>query len=460
MVMNKEKKDGVWGDFFQSGFSSEIYERLSAGAVLGANAFMAGVISGQIVIDDGVTPQSFNHELDQWVLANDVLLTELVRDIQSHIYSVVGFSLPAHDERQIMFKDAAEGLRFYQMEKPEGYKATFVIPMFAHDIGRLLEGRFYDPLQNPHEKWTPHSKFSFLMLNAILDQPKYQSMPKALKDHYLYAVLAHSGDNGNSYMSRAVQTCDRMQLIGAEGFYRALSYGTCLMEADIRYPDDPSFEHTLPNMFDHRSVLSILEYCARNMRENIGEVHESWQRRIAIENVVLLKAACEGNIELSRRMFAPELGVDCAFGPKKGMIDQYILSEAHRLYLARNNIPEIKWSPFEVASAAIHAIEMPIGAAKLSDEMKRSIHRAVGEMSAMERKSLFLMMSMADVFRAEQDEIDRDVCLKSENDPNAYICAIATVARKYTYPALAVDVKVSSNFASVTSNPLCSYSPI
>ncbi|OFW87495.1 MAG: hypothetical protein A3J37_07170 [Alphaproteobacteria bacterium RIFCSPHIGHO2_12_FULL_45_9] len=429
--MNKEKKYGVWDDFFQSEFSPENYKIFSDAAISRAQIFMSSVQSGLVQIDDGLTTQSFNPELDQWVSENDDLLTELVRDIQSHIRSVVEFSLPAHDERQIMFKDAAEGLRFYQMEKPQGYKATFVIPMFAHDIGRLLEGRLYAPLNNPHDQWTPHSKFSFLMLQKILEQPQYQKIPKALKDHYLYAVLAHSGDNGVSYMSRAVQTCDRMQLIGAEGFYRALSYGTCLMDADIKYPEDPHYKYTLPNMFEHQSVLSILEYCSRNMRQNIGTVHASWQHRIAVENVVLLKAACEGNDELTNRLFAPECDIDCAFGPQKGRIDATVLHDADLLY-ACSKVPEVKWSPYEVASVAVRAIEMPMGAAKLSDSMKKSIHRAVGDMSDVERKSLFLMMSLADQFRAEQDEIDQGVSLLCEADQNGYVRTIAKAIRGYT----------------------------
>ncbi len=456
--MNKENKQGVWGDLFQNDFCRENYERLSLVAIQRAQNFMQNITSGSIKIKDDLTPQSSSPELDQWVLENDEILSELVLDIQTHILSVVGFSLPAHDERQILFKDAAEGLRFYQMERPQGYKATFVIPMFAHDIGRLLEGHFYDPVNNPHENWTPHSTFSFLMLEKILEQPQYKTIPQGLKDHFLYAVLAHSGDNGHSYMSRAVQTCDRMQLIGAEGFYRALSYGTCLMNADIKYPEDPSYQYNLPNMFDHKSVLSILEYCSRNMRENIGSGHESWQRRIAVENIVLLKAACEGNEDLERKMFAPERDTDCAFGHQKRKINAGILKEADHLYRLRQDIPEIRWSPFEVSSAAIQAIELPLGAARLSDDMKSSIRGAVAGLSDIERQSLFRMMVIADQFRAEQDGIDRDVCLKSEADPQRYIRAIAMAARKYTNPTPIAELSVAPIQADFPSFPFDTFS--
>lgn len=447
--MDIKNKYGVWSDFFASGYSDNNYRMLRRLTDDISLDFMRGIEQGKIKVDDGLTCHSSAPELDRWVAENDFLLAQLVRDIQSHILSVVDFALPAHDERQILFKDAAEGLRFYQMEQPQGYKSTFVIPMFSHDIGRLLEGRLYDPQANPHENWISHSHLSFLLLKKILDQPCYTEMPQSLKEHFLYAVLAHSGDNGKSYMSRAVQTCDRMQLIGAEGLYRSLSYGVCLMGADIKYPDDSSYQYSLPDMYDHTSVLSALEYCSRNMRENIGNVHESWQRRIAVENIILLKAACEKNEALASYLFAPELRVDCVFGPKKRKMDEDILKEADYLFNRLQRCSSAICSPFEVASAAIIAIEVPLGAAKLSDDMKKSIRDAVAAMSDIERKSLFQMMHIADQFRAEQDEIDRDVSHNSEADPKAYIRAIAVATRKYT--GLSSIAEPRANW--ISSNP-------
>lgn len=451
--MNKEKKYGVWTKYFASGVDWDFYNLIKLHAQRSVDLFMQGVDLGHIKVKDDLTPDSQNPELDRWVSENDHILTELVYDIQKHVLAIAEYALPAHDERQFMFKDASEGLRYCMMEKPQGYKATFPISMFAHDsLGRSYEGFYYDPVNNPTDNWIPHAQMSFLMLKDILDQPKYGSMPRLLKDHHLYAVLAHSGDNAKSYMSRAVQSCDRMQLIGAEGFYRALGFVVCLKDADIKYPDDDSYNYNLPSMYEHRSVLSILEYCARNMRENIGDEHRIWQHRIAVENVVLLKAACEGNDELAKRIFAPELSTHGTFGHLKRKIDPVVLQDANHLYASTKNIPEIRWSPYEVASAAIQAIEMPVGAAKLSDSMKKSIHRAVGDMSDVERKSLFLMMSLADQFRAEQDDIDRDVSLVSAKDQKQFIRAIADATRGYTRPS-------SDLGFSTVSFPLNSFSP-
>lgn len=431
--MNKEKIYGVLADLFTTEYSALDYQMLRLTAHHHMTQFMRGVDEGYIKIDDDLTPFSNNPVLDQWVGDNDGMLSDLVQEIQSYILAAVQFALPAHDERQILFKDAAEGLRFYQMEKPQGYKSTFVIPMNFHDWGRLLEGRLHDPVKNPPDNWIPHSHLSFMMLKRTLDQPQYATMPKELKNHFLYAVLAHSGDNGKSYMSRAVQTCDRMQLIGAEGFYRALSYGVCLMDGKIKYPDDPSYQYALPDTFDdHKSVLSLLEYCARNMRENIGDRHASWQRHSAVENIALLKAACDGDEELTHRMFAPEFDMVGAFSLNKRKIDADILKEASDLYASSKSHVNLRWSPYEIASTAIEAIEMPAGAARLSDDMKGSIRRACGEMSEDQRKALFRMMSMADVFRAAQDNIDRNICLTLANDPRAYVRTIVTKALTYT----------------------------
>ena len=401
---------------------------------------MHGVKDGNIKIHDNLTQFSQHPELDEWVEKNGPVLAQLVQDMQNCISSIAQYALPAHDQRQIMFKDAVEGLRYYVMEKPQGYKSTFPIAMFGHDLGRLVEGFFYDPEQNPHDEWIPHAQLSFLLFKDILDQPTYKDMPRLLKDHYLYAVLAHSGDNGSSYMARAVQTCDRQQLYGAEGFYRALSYLICFMDGDIRYPDDPAYQHTLPNMLDHTSVFSNLEYVSRNMRENIGGPHKTWQHRISVENVVLLLSCCEGNDDLKHRIFSPELGVDCAYGSFKGKIDPGVWADANNLYEHVKYTGHLRWSPHEVAAAIVEAIENPIGSAKLSHSMRHSLVNAVLNIPETERKALFKTMMIANEFRLEQDELDLDVCLTLENDPNQFIKLIAREATKYAPLVAASDM--------------------
>ena len=415
-----ENQYGVWTGYFAGQYS---YERLKNAAKSYADYFLATVH----LSDD-------NSALDDWVMADESqnMLTILTADIQAHIKSVSAFALPAHDLRQILLKDVAEGLRFYQMEKPQGFKSCFMIPMMAHDPGgRLLEGRFYNPDTNPHENWIPHSQLSYLLLKAILDKPDYRDMPQALKNHFLYAVAAHSGDNGKTFMSRAVQTCDRMQLIGPEGFFRALSYVVCLMEKDIQYPVSQNYEHDLPEMKDHTSVLSLLEYFSRNMRENICRCHAQRQRRVAIENVAILMMACHDNERLKNKIFAPEMNTAGPFGQHKQKIPCDIMIAANNLYTLYSNTYAMRPSQFEATCKIFQLLQDPNGSAHLNNRMKIQMNRAMEALMPDERQSLYQALCFAERLRAEQDECDRIVISSiEENDPK-FIQLMAKEATLY-----------------------------
>jgi hypothetical protein len=445
--MTDNLKFGEWGYYFSQNYATKSYDALKSEAWDETGHFLREIERCGICLDDGLDNISHRPELDAWVAANDVMLTKLVRDLQTHIQSTVEYALPAHDERQIDFKDASEGLRYYWGDKPTGYKSTFVIPMFIHDIGRLLEGRLYTPEENAIGNWIPHSQLSFLLLKKIIDKPDYADMPYELKAHFLYAVLAHSGDNGKSFMSRAVQTCDRMQLIGAEGFFRALSFASCLMDADIKYPSDDTYIYNLPSMYDHKSVLSILEYCSRNMRENIGEGHREWQKRIAVENVAILKMACRGNDDLYSRIFAPEITPNYPFERQKQPIPAEIMNAAEELYRSKCRQDAVRHSPFEVSTEIISLLNAPIGASQLKDKMKKSVSRAVSEMSDAERCSFAQTLTMAAELRAEQDEIDHALCVDIQNShAPQFVKAIAEKAAQYYSPKPYVGHKVEIPF--------------
>ena len=206
----------VWS-LAQQELTLEDYNALKTHAQMAARNFEFRFSAGLSSIDQDLTNIGKNPVLDHWVNSDEgqKTLIDLTRDLQGRIRANAEHALPAHDIRQILYKDACEGLRFAACEMPEGYKSSFIVPMFSHDIGRLLEGRFYS-LGIPHDDWIPHSQLSFLMMREVLQD--YPQMPQALKDHFMYAVLAHSGENAETYIGRAVQTCDRMQLIGPEGF--------------------------------------------------------------------------------------------------------------------------------------------------------------------------------------------------------------------------------------------------
>lgn len=418
-MINRNNQYGVWTGYFAGQYS---YDRLKNFA-----CFYTHFFKTQPHLSDEDT------SLDGWVATPQAqkLLTALVIDIQNHVLSVADFALPAHDIRQILFKDVAEGLRFYQMENLQGFKSTFMIPMMAHDVGRLLEGRFFHP-NNPHENWIPHSQLSYLLLKSILDKPDYKGMPQGLKNQFLYAVAAHSGGNGQTFMSRAVQTCDRMQLIGSEGFFRALSYVVCLMEGQIKYPVWQDYKHDLPDMKDHKSVLSLLEYFSRNMRENIGDNHAQWQRRIAIENVAILIMACHDNKTLYQKIFAPECNLSGAYSVRKQKIADDVIGAAKDLYALYSDTYPMLSSQYDVTKKIFDLLQSPIGSAKLTNTMKIQMSSALGVLMADERYSLYQAICFSERLRSQQDECDRAVIASINKDTYPdFIKQIAKVASDY-----------------------------
>jgi len=434
MGENNNNQYGVWSNWFNDGYRQEAYDHLRVQAKFETEFFLS---STNLTDDDTA--------LDEWVLTSQGqnMLVALVTDIQTHIKTVSSFSLPAHDIRQILYKDAIEGLRFSQMENLQGFKETFMIPMISHDVGRLLEGRFFHS-DNPHENWIPHSQLSYLLLKAVLDRPDYKDMPQKLKNHFLYAVAGHSGDNGQTYMSRAVQTCDRMQLIGPEGFFRALSYVVCLMEGNIKYPVRESYKNDLPEMIKHTSVLSLIEYFSRNMRQNIGGEHVKWQECVAIENVAILMMACHGNPELYQKIFAPELNQNGSYGPKKQKIPDDIMEVAKDLYDIYSDTYPMISSQFDVTRKILSLLQSPNGSAQLTDTMKINMNRAMGVLMHNERHSLYQALCLAETLRTEQDECDRDVIARIDNNAPQYMQTIARTASDYCpYKASSSILKVA-----------------
>lgn len=438
MIENNEYR--VLGLRFENGYHPDTYARLKEQAKRATEFFLASV-----ELNDEAP------KLDAWVAiptAQNMLVT-LTKDIHQHISSFSKFALPAHDIRQICFKDAAEGLRFYQMEQPQGFKSTFLIPMIGHDFGRLVEGYFFHP-DNPHDNWIPHSQLSYLSLKAILDKPAYAAMPQTLKNHFLYAVAAHSGENGKTYMSRAVQTCDRMQLIGSEGFLRALSYVVCLMEEGIKYPVQRDYKNDLPEMNDHISALSLLEYFSRNMRENIGVHHSQWQRQIAAENVALLMMACHDNQELYQKVFAPECNPTGDFGPYKQRIPDDIMNDAKNLYESRSDTYRRLSSQNDVTQKIFDLLQSPKGSSQLTSTMKEHIKKGIGALEQNERQSLYQTLCLAETLRTKQDECDSQVIMRIGSHAPAYIQLIASAAQAYCIEAPTATFSVENNPALST----------
>lgn len=386
-----------------NGYNAEAYQGLRAKAKNQTDFFLAKFQPNDAVADA---------EVEAWLENSDNqdLLAEFVGDLQDFVAKTRDKALPAHDDRQISFKDAAGALRFYQMEGLTGLKATGVIPATFHDVGRFVEGAWYDPTENPHDHWIPHAELSFLVFQKILASPKYQGMPHRLKDHYLYAVLEHSGQNGATFMSRMTQACDRMQLIGAEGFFRGLAYGVCLMGGKIAYPEGEKFSRDLPNYGEHASVLMELEFFARNMRENIGEEHAVHRREMAVQNVALLKLLCQYDPNLEERMFAPEVDRSGDYGELKKSIPDDIWEEAQLLVKRWKNESLDDGPPLlKVADSLCLMLTEPAGTAPLSEEMRARISEAVRSLSGRENMALHRVALKAEDLRDQGDEQDMNL---------------------------------------------------
>lgn len=395
--------DQLVAELCGNGYNAEAYQKLRGQAKNQTDFFLAKFQTHNEAADADVEAWLENSE-------NQDLLAELVGDLQDFVARTRDRALPAHDERQISFKDAAEALRYYQMEGLTGLEATGVIPATFHDVGRFVEGAWYHSTKNPHNHWIPHARFSFLVFQKILASSKYQGMPDRLKDHYLYAVLVHSGQNGITFMSRMTQACDRVQLLGAEGFFRALAYVVCLMNGKIGYPEGDTCAQNLPDFGYHTSVYTVLEFYARNMLENIGAEHAVHRREMAVQNVALLKLLCQYDPNLEERMFAPEVGRSGDYGELKKSIPDDIWEEAQLLVKRWKNESLDDGPPLlKVADSLCLMLTEPAGTAPLSEEMRARISEAVRSLKGQEVMALYHMALLAEDLRDQGDEQDMNL---------------------------------------------------
>jgi hypothetical protein len=226
------------------------------------------------------------------------------------------------------------------------------------------------------------------------------------------------------------------------------------MEGGIKYPVWQSFKNDLPEMKDHTSVLSLLEYFSRNMRENIGTVHPQWQRRVAIENVALLMMACHDNHDLKGKFFAPELEFDGPYGSRKQKIPDDIMQAAKDLYSLYSGTYHMHSSQFEVTRKILDLLQKPAGSAKLTDVMKINMNRAMGVLMHNERYSLYQALCLAETLRTQQDECDREVIASIGNQDPKYIQLIAKESSNYCQALQPQGFEIRPNVLPSDPRPL------
>lgn len=413
----------VWERFFPLERTREAYEQLRLECSLGAKQFLADIWDGRVALEDGLDPDSRDPDLDRWVSlprAQKTLL-DLVCDLEGlceasfdrvrrvQLESGRQMEPIAHDQWQ-MSKDKAEALRFFELEQPKGYKACMTIPTSYHDIGRIAEGWWGEVCS--HDDWhIPHAELSFVMLRDVLGKPDYNDVPTKLKQHFLYAVLAHSyRENGVTYMSRAVQACDRMQLIGPEGVIRAMSYMSAYVkDSGIGYPDG-QYDAELPPLSRIREAMPYIEYFARCMPQNIGDAHKAWRDRIQHETLAQL-ILFEGALS---HVVKPKMVTNAQGERKLHCFSEDDIAGAYRVLNDRQRSQPYGRGGDGVLKL-LKEIERPVGAARLMPESLHRLHESFNALAAPKKSALDDLVDFASTLRRAADRDDADVLRRAQD---------------------------------------------
>lgn len=452
----------VWERFFPMDRSRDAYEQLRLECSFGAKHFLADIWDGRMALEDGLDPLSREPELDRWVSwpRSQNILLDLVCDLEGlcaasfdrlreyQTDSRKQIEPIAHDQWQ-MSKDKAEAIRFSEMEQPKGYKACMTIPTSYHDIGRIAEGWWGDICA--HDEWhIPHAELSFVMLLEVLNKPDYNDIPLKLKQHFLYAVLAHSyRENGVTYMSRAVQACDRMQLIGPEGIIRAMSYMSAYVkDGGIGYPSN-QYNSELPALGRIREALPYIEYFARCMPQNIGDKHQEWRQRIQHETLAMLMLY-EG---ARSHVVLPKM-VTNAQGERK--LHCYSVDElqgAYRVLEGRDTLA-CPAGQADTVLRLIKEVERPSGAARLMPLSIERIQAAFDALGSNQKSALSDLVDFATTLRRNADQDDAKALERAltANPTSSHMggvnAALALTASDYFEGTLA-----SKPFVSLVQSP-------
>ena len=424
----EKKSYGVWDEFFNTNAAAAAdYAAFNVRTRETVKQFLKDT-----KLDASLAAESKGTSLDVWCESEQGrhLLAMLTRDIIRHIKSVSDFALPAHDLHQIFAKDAVEALRFAAMEKPQGYKAAFPIAAMAHDIGRLLEGRLYSSTR-PYRDWIPHAQLSFILLDKILQQDVYADMPAELKNHFLYAVLEHSGPNTQTYIARATQVCDRWSgLHGAEGFFRAATFIPFIMHGSAGYLPRAEYKTELPPYNLLPSAMMVLEFFARNMRPDIGVNHEDHRNIITLENIALLVKYAKRVPTIGSVILAPELNQDVTGTAYKKPISPDMLETAVNVADAFAS-SEAPISAYELCTKFCVEVTRPNGSAVMTVEMRQCLQDSFATMAADERAAFRDTMDMASALRLMAANRDHDIVMQGLSSDNLIHQSLAAEACNY-----------------------------
>ena len=231
--------------------------------------------------------------LDAWVASKsgDEALTHLVHQAWQQMSAYRDGAMPAHDARHAMFQVPFAAMEHMLAEGYTGHRQLGVLGALLHDHGRWAEERLFG---GPGDS-AVHSRMSFVLARELI---RPLSLPPALQDHILLAVLGHTkgAKPEDPAIYKVTVSADRDQLYGHEIILRL-----------VHHPRQP--DGTMGHLVDDsqgQSVVSRLWHYWRNRLPGPLFANDERVARLRLQlEAVLLRA--EGLPMLEKRWDALHL---------------------------------------------------------------------------------------------------------------------------------------------------------
>jgi len=186
----------------------------------------------------------------------------------------------------------------------EAEKIEIALACFLHDVGRIAEKIFQkiDPRKLMYV-------FPAILLQAWSDERK-NWFPKELVLRVLYDIASGFEPLTGKRTADIVHQCDREQLIGTAVIARGLGFDVGIQKRHIVIPGIDALQYRLPipETTNDRYWLIQYEFYMRNLYPLVSPNGKKIAEKIKKENVVILALGCEGNKDVFKQVFAPELG--------------------------------------------------------------------------------------------------------------------------------------------------------
>lgn len=319
-------------------------------------------------ISSAAIPQQQMQKFEEWYeKSGRAEMGEFVEKLACFIQEIDLQGHPGHDRRHILIQDPLIGLGLIGStvngEKIEGVRSLFLIPSIFHDLGRLLEpalGRKDTCLES--DVATEHATISFLYMKDFMQKNAPEGMPIELKDHLLFAVLAHArGDYPQHVFTHLTQSADRSQIYGAEGLRRMIACDVGMKGINVYpasaapgYPNDPQ---SYGGKAD-QNLLGHIEYFIRKGNPFPG-------REELLETTIRLAYLMVKGTEYEERLFQPELAQErgiAVFGSEKALppqVWQAVTAEPTGAVAQKLEALRVQHAGQDLIALALHFVDAP-----------------------------------------------------------------------------------------------------